>query len=272
MIIANPIYDIVFKYLMEDLDIAKGLLSLILDVEIEELTFKPQETASETEFGIIPIRIYRLDFAAVIKQSDGSLKKVLIELQKTKRNTNITRFRRYLAENYQKEDVISVNGKEIKQSLEIVTIYFLGFPLTDIDTSILQVGNYFKDINTGELLDYTPKNDFVRLLNHESYMIQIPKLIGEQQSKVEKVLNIFSQKYITNDEHTLNYRGNEEDPLVQQMLKRLTRAVADEQVRRNMDAEDEFDREYAELEEKYASIIEQQKQEIEELKRLLAKK
>ena len=28
--IANPIYDVVFKYLLEDLDIARDLLSLII--------------------------------------------------------------------------------------------------------------------------------------------------------------------------------------------------------------------------------------------------
>ena len=30
MIIANPIYDVVFKYLLEDADIARDLLSTIL--------------------------------------------------------------------------------------------------------------------------------------------------------------------------------------------------------------------------------------------------
>lgn len=34
MIIANPIYDIVFKYLMADLDVAKGVIAAIIDEEI----------------------------------------------------------------------------------------------------------------------------------------------------------------------------------------------------------------------------------------------
>ena len=49
MLIANPIYDIVFKYLMEDLDIAKDILSLILNTEIISLTVQPQETTSEVK-------------------------------------------------------------------------------------------------------------------------------------------------------------------------------------------------------------------------------
>ena len=34
MKIANPIYDIIFKYLMEDTEIAKDILSLILNENI----------------------------------------------------------------------------------------------------------------------------------------------------------------------------------------------------------------------------------------------
>jgi hypothetical protein len=43
MLIANPIYDVVFKYLMEDNKIAKILISKILNEEIIELNAKPQE-------------------------------------------------------------------------------------------------------------------------------------------------------------------------------------------------------------------------------------
>ena len=67
MTIANPIYDIVFKYLMEDMDIAKGLLSTILGVEIVELAMRPQETNSKIPQENKAIRIYRIDFAAVVK-------------------------------------------------------------------------------------------------------------------------------------------------------------------------------------------------------------
>lgn len=58
MLIANPIYDAVFKYLLEDVDIAKGLLSAILDETIESLEVKPQEVTTETVSS--SIRIFRL--------------------------------------------------------------------------------------------------------------------------------------------------------------------------------------------------------------------
>ena len=41
MQIANPIYDVVFKYLMEDAKVAKLLISSIIGEEIEELDFRP---------------------------------------------------------------------------------------------------------------------------------------------------------------------------------------------------------------------------------------
>ncbi|MBK9462903.1 MAG: hypothetical protein IPN94_26690 [Sphingobacteriales bacterium] len=49
MLIANPIYDVVFKYLLEDLEIAKGLLSEILQTEILHIAVEQQETSTFKE-------------------------------------------------------------------------------------------------------------------------------------------------------------------------------------------------------------------------------
>ena len=277
MIIANPIYDTVFKYLMEDTDIAKGVLSIILNVEIIELSVKPQETITETAIANRPINIYRLDFVAVIKETNGSYKKALIELQKTKRSTNILRFRRYLGENYQKEDKVIVNGKEVNQSLEIITVYFLGFELDDVPASVLKVKNCFIDVTTGQALVNEPRDKFIRLLNHESYTVQIPKLHPNAQSRVENVLDIFNQSYKTEDDQKLDYKSNSNDPLIKQITDRLTKAIADEDLRRKMNIEDEIERGYnmelQEMEIKLeAKIEEKYKQEIEDLKRQLAEK
>ena len=275
MIIANPIYDTVFKYLMEDLGIAKDLLAMILDVEIVELTIQPQETATQITSSDRPsINIYRLDFVAIIKEKENQYKKVLIELQKSKRSTNILRFRRYLAENYQKEDTVIVNNKEVLQSLEIVTLYFLGFELEDVNTSIMKVKNCFVDVTTGHNLENEPKDKFVRLLNHESYMVQIPKLKPNVQSRVENVLTVFSQDFVTSyDDRKLDYDETlSDDPLTERILNRLTRAIADDNLRRVMNLEDEIERGYfmeldetkAKLEEKYMDTIAEKDKRIEE--------
>ncbi len=283
MTIANPIYDIVFKYLMEDLDIAKGLLSVVLGVEIVELTVQPQETISETPQEIKTIRVYRIDFAAVIKQADGQTKKVLIELQKTKRATNAIRFRRYLAENYQKEDTVIENGRERKRPLELITIYLLGFNLNKIPTAILHSKPFFKDIVNNTDAHYAHSEEFVKLLTHESYFIQIPKLVEPTKTRIEKILSIFNQTSKNSDDHTLQYNlADDDEPLLQKMVVRLTRAIADEDMRRRMNVEDEIETEFTEFQEtieqkdeeirQNKQAMEQYKLQIEALMRQLAEK
>jgi hypothetical protein len=276
MLIANPIYDTVFKYLLEDIDIAKGLLSVILGVEIIELNVKPQETVSEVNIdNRPPINIYRLDFVAIVKKEDGQHKKILIELQKTKRSTNIKRFRTYLGENYLKVDEIIENGVPVSQPLEIVTIYFLGFNLDDVPVSILKVTNCFLDATTGNKLEHEPKDKFLRLLNHESYTIQIRKLKPNEKSRVEKILNIFSQYYITNSDQTLDFKGNIDDPLLEKIVNRLTRAIADETLRRQMNMEDEIETELQLMDGKMndlKKVIEQKDQALEQKDQVIEQK
>ena len=58
-----------------------------------------------------------------IKTKEGKRKKVLIELQKGKNSADIMRFRKYLGDNYRKEDT-SETDKKKKEALPIITIYF----------------------------------------------------------------------------------------------------------------------------------------------------
>ena len=45
--IANPIYDVVFKYMIEDNAVARLLISSIIGEEVVSLDFKPQERAKD---------------------------------------------------------------------------------------------------------------------------------------------------------------------------------------------------------------------------------
>jgi len=47
MLIANPIYDVVFKYMMGDLKVAKTFISAIIGEEVEDLDFCPQELVTK---------------------------------------------------------------------------------------------------------------------------------------------------------------------------------------------------------------------------------
>jgi hypothetical protein len=63
MKIVNPLYDLAFKYLMENNKLAKMIVGLILDQEVEELELGQQETTYTDEKRFITL--FRLDFKAV---------------------------------------------------------------------------------------------------------------------------------------------------------------------------------------------------------------
>ena len=242
MIVANPIYDVIFKYLLDDTEIARELLSTILGEEILSIEIKPQETTTENESG--NISILRFDFKAVIKTKTGEIKKVLIELQKAKNTLDVMRFRRYLGDNYRKEDsILDENGKTEIRPLPIVSIYLLGFPLDNIKSAVVKVNREYRDVTTQEILDV--KEDFVELLTHDSYMIQLKLLAGKTRTKLERVLQVFSPEFKTDDPQKLDFTGDADDPLIKKMLDRLNRALASEDMRRMMDAEDEIERTFA---------------------------
>ena len=133
MIIANPLYDVVFKRLMENEKVAKFFIGTLLDETIENIEVKPQELTYTDEFS--GISIFRLDFVATIKTASGEFKKILIEIQKAKNYADLMRFRNYLAEHYKREEMID-NEKVV---LPITTIYVLGFKLPEIKTACLKV-------------------------------------------------------------------------------------------------------------------------------------
>ncbi|MFZ4475799.1 MAG: hypothetical protein ACOYPR_11440 [Saprospiraceae bacterium] len=269
MIIANPIYDVVFKYLLEDVEIARELLSTILGEEVQSVEVKPQETATETSGDI---RILRFDFKAVIKKPNGEISKVLIELQKAKKAFNAMRFRRYLGDNYRKEDeVLNERGLPEKRPLPIVTIYFLGFPLNSIQRGVVKINREYIDVVTQERLDI--KEEFVELLTHDSYLIQVQMLGHATRSRLERVLQIFSPIYQSpKDRHQLDFQGDTNDPLVKKMAERLGRAIASEEIRDKMDVEDELERAFDREMSKKDEIIAEQEEIIAEKEEIIAEK
>jgi hypothetical protein len=244
MLIANPIYDAVFKYLLEDLDIAREFLSVILGENIIEIAVKPQESARETADGI---RVYRVDFKAVIELPDLTRKTILIELQKSKELFNIMRFRGYLANNYLKQEFtnkVLADGTLEKEPIPIIGIYFLGFPLKNIFAPVVRINRHYTDVATGEILKV--KEDFVELLTHDCIIIQIYRLNGLMRNRLEAILELFNQSHIASaDNHILDVH-TEGDALIQKMLQRLYRASASEEVRNQMELEDEIDNLFSE--------------------------
>ena len=101
--IANPIYDVVFKYMMDDEKVARLLLSAIIGREVVSLEFRP----TEHHFPVGELlTVLRMDFSARILDENGRQELIILELQKAKLATDIMRFRRYLGGQYaSKENV-----------------------------------------------------------------------------------------------------------------------------------------------------------------------
>ena len=237
--IANPLYDTIFKYMMRDERAAACLLSAILDRDIELLEILPQEhLVSSSERN--DLSILRFDYRATVREPDGSLKKILIELQKIKRLVDIARFRRYLGENYAMRDL--VNGESL--SLPITTIYLLGFEL-EVRRPVIRVGRQYIDPVTKEIVQGT--DAFIEALTHDAYFVQIPQLPEKQQTRVERVLSLFSQRWVKEPNQGgrhlyLQLPDEYQNEDTQLLVKRLTLALADQDLKRQAEDEESFDR------------------------------
>lgn len=218
---------------MEDLDIAKGLLSEIIGEKIVEISMRPQETMGRSvKFQII---ILRLDFHAIIKTKTGEHKKVLIELQKGKEPEDILRFRKYLGTNYQKQDEVKVGRKLKKTPLPIITIYFLGFNLQGLPTPAAKIEREYIDLITQQPIK--GKEAFVEKLTHDCFIIQIRRLDKDVETELERILQIFNQSYVVDDRKLLVFDEAvvAQNKLLQQMTQRLHRAATDEAFVRKLD-------------------------------------
>lgn len=237
--IANPIYDSVFKYLMEDERIAKTLLSALLKKEVVAVEMRRNEYTNGVRDNI---SMFRIDFGAHVKEPDGTIRLVLIELQKTWLETETLRFRQYLGAQYSNpENVPSENNKD-GYAIPMVAIYLLGHRVGDINVPVLYVKHKAYDYDGNVVTDGIP-DPFVESLIHDSIIVQIPLLHGQVNNRLEKVLSVFDQSQKNgSDRHVLNVNDTpfDDDDDMQYLLRRLLMAAADAQLRQEMNVEDEY--------------------------------
>lgn len=246
MLIANPIYDVVFKYLMEDAKVAKLLIGSIIGCEILELEFRPKSFTSHlppSEESTRPhFTIYYLDFSAKIK-TETEEKLVIIEVQKAKLATDILRFRQYLGKQYgDKKNIYKVeatNGNMKSIALPIISIYFLGHTLDNIhDIPVIHVNRRY--IDAYSKAEITQKDEFIESLSHDSYVISIQDLKTRRRNELEILLSVFDQSNQTEDEHILNVREDDFPEQFRPIIRRLQQAVEVPEIRDNMEAEDTY--------------------------------
>ena len=260
MTIANPIYDTVFKYLMEDERIARTILSALLKQEIVKVEVRPHEYANGQKE---VLSIFRIDFGATVRKPDGEEQLILIELQKTWLPTETLRFRQYLGIHYQNPKNIVANSTD-KHALPMVAVYLLGHTVGDIDTPVIYVRHQTLDYDENPVTRGIP-NRFIDSLNHDSIIVQIPRLHGKINNRLDKVLSIFDQSnvcrdnehYLSLDEKTYSSADDDMEPI----FRRLMMAASSVEMRQNMNVEDE-----------YYSIIKEQEGKLYGMERDIAEK
>ena len=245
MDVANPIYDVVFKYLMQNDRVARLLIGRITGLAVRSLTVSPQESAvhrtPEDPERVLPLTLLRMDFAARVQTEDGGERQVLIEIQKSSAPTVIERFRRYLAQQIGSGDNILTHPSGRTEAVPIVTIYFLGYALDGLsDEAVIDVCPRVTERRTGREL--APSHPLVEGIHHRSHIIQIPRLASRRRDELERLLAIFDQGLVKangrGDAHVLTIAEGEYPAECAFVLRQLREAMAEEEVRRDMEGED----------------------------------
>ena len=269
--VANPIYDSVFKYLMEDERIARTLLSALTKRDIVEVQMRPNEYANTTKDNIA---MFRIDFAARVREADGKEKTILIELQKTWVETETLRFRQYLGAQYANPANMRPDEKR-QYAYPIITIYMMGHRVGDIEVPVLYVNRTYSDYDGNTVTKGIP-DPFVDSLTHESVIVQIPLLKGQKNNRLEQILDIFCQERKEKD--NMQILAIDEDMMsdeeMTRIVNRLLRAASDSELRHSMNIEEEIltvienrDTEIMQAKQKIASQAEQLNQKDIQLNR-----
>ncbi|MDR1130430.1 MAG: hypothetical protein LBK96_05570 [Prevotellaceae bacterium] len=283
-IIANPIYDTVFKRLMENQRIVKFFLGTILEQQIEEVSFLPQEFTYVSK-GVMIVEkmekmeeikgsaehfsIFRLDFIATVRTRSGRRKKILIEVQKSWDTMDVMRFRKYLGEQYGRKEII--DGKETV--MPVTTIYILGNNLPEINCPCIKIGRVSTDMRNHETINET--SEFIELLTHDSYVIQAGRITDVRYAtNLDRLLSIFEQNYfvVKGSDLTKKYRylpGDENMKLIVDILQEM---ALNSEKRKEIEDEREALRTFNNAFDAKNKIIEEKDKTIEEKDKALEEK
>ncbi|MEM8524378.1 MAG: hypothetical protein AAGG68_07030 [Bacteroidota bacterium] len=243
--IANPIYDVVFRYMMEDNKVAKLFLSALIGEPIEKLVFSPNSRTTKVGDGEVSITVIRMDFSAKIKQEDGTEKVIIIELQKAKFYHQTMRFRRYLGKQYQNPENVKERQEEDEkeEALPIYPIYILGQSFTEDRIPVIKVQREYIDLATSAPIE--EKHPFIEALTHDAIVVQIPFLKGSRRNVLEKFLSIFDQSQRIDEKgHILELEKEDYPKKYHSVIRRLNQALQTPDIEEDMIVEDEVVEEF----------------------------
>jgi len=161
MLIANPIYDTVFKHLLENQRAAKFFIGTLLGKPIFSISIRsPERTYIDPKDKGLMLKI---DFIVEIETEDCKKQKVAIKMQKSdKIITDMSRFNRYMAHDY------------MSDTIPIISIYILWFSLPDIETAFQCISRGYYDFP-------------------DCYIVQVPRIQPRLKTPLDRLLSVFEQ-------------------------------------------------------------------------------
>jgi len=258
IIIPNPIYDVVFKYLMEDLESAKIILSILTGEKIKTLNFEPVSHSEKikTPDNERHIKLFHLDFTATILRPNGSEELVMIELQKANQASDIFRFKRYITANFQKKQQKEVSNRRTKAieersfPIRLLPIFILNFRIEN-EINDLVIKTKRSKLGVFKEKKLLKQNEFIDNLTYDLYVIQLPNLQNiskseyendEQKEKLFSLLKLFDQQsQVSNSSHRLRVFKALFPDYLHRIIQRLKAAYAENpELEAEMNAEDEY--------------------------------
>lgn len=234
IIISNPLYDEVFRYLMDDLESATIIISTLLNQTI--INLKPLSNDlvhihknTQAKDNNSSIELMRLDYSAEILNKDNTKELVTIELQKAKLRTDEIRFRKYIAENLKKTEQIIADEidpktkfpKVIEKTYRFIPIFILNFEIeTEICDLVIQTDRNIHGVFTGKQLQ--GQNEFLDNLMYNLIVVQIPYInrisefdLQDDKHKLAlyKLFQLFNQSNPADRENHSLYINEDEIPV-----------------------------------------------------------
>jgi hypothetical protein len=266
IIIPNPIYDVVFRYLMEDPDSAMIVVSTLINENIIKLHLEPITHSEKKEKpGITSlkdfklqdeIRLFHLDFTATVQLPDGTEELIMIELQKASEPDDISRFKRYISKNFQKKQEIEITDpvtqaiKTVQKPMRLVPVFILNFRIeNEINDLLIKTDRIKNGIYKNKSLQ--KHNEFIDNLTYDILVIQLPNIGNikedeyrddEYKSKLFALLKLFDQKSrIKDNEHRLRLIRKFFPGFLERVVRRLQSADIDNPyLEEKMFEEDEY--------------------------------
>jgi hypothetical protein len=259
IIIPNPIYDVVFRYLMEDPESATIVLSTLINEKITSLQLRTHRQNRS----INPIhlrkpstkddlRLFHLEFDAIIHWTDGKVESVIIELQKSTQTGDIHRFKRFLIQNQHKAKenyTLPESNHANENTNRLIRVFMLSFTIeSEINDLMIKSDGAKTGVFRNKQL--TVNNEFIEKLDKDFIVVQLPNLSqvaeseyehDEYKKKLFALLKLFDQNSkLKHNDHRLRLVRSFFPISLKPVINRLQWAIADfYEIDEHMFAEDE---------------------------------